>query len=83
MAKNRIGRRITQTVYVCDVADKDNNIVEKEVTVYGIHDFDSAERKVKRILDTNRVLIKSIKSQKNFYASMALDDFVSYADISD
>lgn len=83
MAKNRIGRRITRTVCVCDVADKDNNIVEKEVTIYGNYDLDSVEAKVKRKLGTKRVLVKYIKSQDSFYASMTLDKFVSYADISD
>lgn len=80
MAKNRIGRRIYKTICDCDVVDEQKKVVSKVIELYGNYDIDSAQRKVRRELNTNRALVKSVKHE-SFYASQPLSVFVENCDL--
>ena len=78
--ERRIGRRVYETMCQVLMYDKDNNQVEREVSLLGnINDFERATSKVAKQLGTTRVMVKSMETTSHYY-SMPMSEFIKHAD---
>lgn len=80
MARNRIGRRVTETTYLVGYYDNENEFHDVQLKLYGTPSLETAQNKFRKELGINRLMVKDILSVETFYASMTLDEFVKHAD---
>ena len=76
MARTSISRTVVKTICEVKIVDKNNDIHEDTIVVFGDYDIDGAQRAVRKKLKNERVLVESIKHE-SFYGTMTLEDFAN------
>lgn len=76
MARTSISRTVVKTICEVKIVDKNNDIHEDTIVVFGDYDIDGAQRAVRKKLKNERVLVESI-SHESFYGTMTLEDFAN------
>jgi len=76
MARTSISRTVVKTICEVKIVDKNNDINEATIVVFGDYDIDGAQRAVRKKLKNERVLVESIKHE-SFYGTMTLEDFAN------
>lgn len=81
MALNRIGRRVTKTVYDVLYYDENNERHSVQLELFGSYEPETAQKKLRKMTGFNRLIVTDVISSEKFYASMTLEEFVKNADI--
>ena len=76
MARTSISRTVVKTICEVKIVDKNNDIHEDTIVVFGDYDIDGAQRAVRKKLKNERVLVESIRHE-SFYGTMTLEDFAN------
>lgn len=76
MARTSISRTVVKTICEVKIVDKNNDIHEDTIVVFGDYDIDGAQRAVRKKLKNERVLVESIRHE-SFYGTMTLENFAN------
>ena len=78
MARTTFSRTIIETI--CDVRyiDENNKIQNTQVVLYGDYDMNSCQNAVRKKMQNNRAIVKSLK-HVSYYATMSVEDFARLA----
>lgn len=76
MARTSISRTVIKTICEVKIVDENNDILQREIVVFGDYDIDGAQRAVRKKLKNERILVEAVKHE-SFYGTMPLEDFAN------